>query len=127
MIVLRQNPFTSERSTPLYQQLYAHLQTGILNGDLKPGTRLPSTRALAIQLNISCNPHLTQLKMAPSFGQELALSSYRWTCILIIQINCTKQVDRGVIDSPDARNPHNTNIAEKERLSKVQFDHLNMD
>ena len=127
MIVLRQNPFTSERSTPLYQQLYAHLQTGILNGDFKPGTKLPSTRALAIQPIVSRNTHLTQFKMAPGVGQELALASHRWTCILIIQINCAEHVNRGVIDSPDARNPHNTNIAEKERLSKVQFDHLNLD
>ena len=127
MIVLRQNPFTSERSTPLYQQLYAHLQTGILNGDFKPGTKLPSTRALAIQLNVSRNTHLTQLKMTPGVGQELALASYRWTCILIIQINCAEQVNRRVIDSPDASNPHHTNIAERERLFKMQFDHLNMD
>jgi len=95
MIVFRENPFHAEAASPLYHQLYAHLQTAILNGDLKPGTRLPSTRALAIQLNVSRNTHLTQLKMAPCSGQELALASYRWTCILIIQINCAEQVNRG--------------------------------
>ena len=55
MIDLRQNPFRSEPGIPLYQQLYTHLQTAILSGNLKPGTRLPSTRALAIQLNVSRN------------------------------------------------------------------------
>src|SRR6266540_3315529 len=51
----RANPISLHPDIPLYQQLYAHLQTAVLSGDLKPGTRLPSTRALAIQLNVSRN------------------------------------------------------------------------
>jgi GntR family transcriptional regulator/MocR family aminotransferase len=51
----RANPIRLDPDIPLYQQLYTHLQTAILTGDLKPGTRLPSTRALAIQLNVSRN------------------------------------------------------------------------
>jgi GntR family transcriptional regulator/MocR family aminotransferase len=37
----------------LYQLIYASLQAGILSGELKPGSKLPSTRALADQLNIA--------------------------------------------------------------------------
>jgi len=55
MIVFRENPFNAELSIPLYQQLYTHLQTAILTGEMKPGIRLPSTRALANQLNVSRN------------------------------------------------------------------------
>jgi GntR family transcriptional regulator/MocR family aminotransferase len=55
MIVFPENPIRSELDIPLYQQLYTHLQRAILNGDLKPGTRLPSTRALSVQLNLSRN------------------------------------------------------------------------
>jgi len=55
MTVFRDNPISSELDTPLYQQLYTHLRTAILIGDLKTGTRLPSTRALAPQLNVSRN------------------------------------------------------------------------
>jgi GntR family transcriptional regulator/MocR family aminotransferase len=55
MIVFRENPVSSVVDIPLYQQLYTHLQRAILSGDMKPGTRLPSTRALAIQLNVSRN------------------------------------------------------------------------
>jgi GntR family transcriptional regulator/MocR family aminotransferase len=40
---------------PLYQQLYTHLQTAILSGELKRAMKLPSTRALADELNISRN------------------------------------------------------------------------
>ena len=49
----RANPFDSEFDIPLYQQLYTHLQTAVLTGNLKPGIRLPSTRALAILFNVS--------------------------------------------------------------------------
>jgi GntR family transcriptional regulator / MocR family aminotransferase len=55
MTVFRDNPIILDPDIPLYQQLYTHLRTAILIGDLKPGTRLPSTRALAIQLNASRN------------------------------------------------------------------------
>src|SRR5690242_15231838 len=59
MIVFPQNPISSELDIPLYQQLYTHLQSDILSGDLKPRTRLPSTCALPIQLNISRNTVLS--------------------------------------------------------------------
>src|SRR4051794_33056206 len=38
---------------PLYQQLFNHFKARILNGDLKPGTRLPASRALAQELHVS--------------------------------------------------------------------------
>jgi len=49
----RANPLSVDPDIPLYQQLYSHLQTAVLTGNLKPGMRLPSTRALAILLNVS--------------------------------------------------------------------------
>src|SRR5688572_25319784 len=42
-------------SAPLYWQLYTNLRTAILAGRLKKGTKLPSTRALASELNVSRN------------------------------------------------------------------------
>jgi GntR family transcriptional regulator/MocR family aminotransferase len=41
--------------SPLYRQLYDGLQSAILTGRLKPGTRLPSTRELASDLEVSRN------------------------------------------------------------------------
>src|SRR5262245_28487396 len=38
---------------PLFQQLYRHIRDGILHGQLRPGTRLPSSRTLAADLNVS--------------------------------------------------------------------------
>ena len=41
--------------TPLYRQLYEGLRRAILVGELSPGVRLPSTRALAADLSIGRN------------------------------------------------------------------------
>ena len=40
-------------AAPLHQRLYEHLRTAVLDGRLPPGTRLPSTRALAAQLSVA--------------------------------------------------------------------------
>lgn len=44
---------TSEE--PLYRQLYFAIREAILEGRLRPGTRLPSTRSLATDLDVSRN------------------------------------------------------------------------
>jgi GntR family transcriptional regulator/MocR family aminotransferase len=44
-----------ENGEPLYRQLYLALQRGILEGALRPGHRLPSTRTLASELGVSRN------------------------------------------------------------------------
>lgn len=41
--------------TPLHRQIYERLYEAIISGQLKPGTRLPSVRALAQELGISRN------------------------------------------------------------------------
>jgi GntR family transcriptional regulator / MocR family aminotransferase len=40
---------------PLYRQFYDGIQSGILTGRLKPGSRLPSTRQMAAELGVSRN------------------------------------------------------------------------
>ena len=39
----------------LYQQLYDGLRSAVLDGRLEPGTRLPSTRAAALELGVARN------------------------------------------------------------------------
>lgn len=41
--------------SPLYRQLYENLRQAILNGQIAPGTRLPSTREIASELRLSRN------------------------------------------------------------------------
>ena len=44
---------TRSGDAPLYRQLYQQLRAAILAQDLRPGTKLPSTRQLAAQLKVS--------------------------------------------------------------------------
>lgn len=44
-----------DSATPLYRQLYERLRRAILSGQLAAGTRLPPTRALAVELDVSRN------------------------------------------------------------------------
>lgn len=48
-------PLDPQSSRPLYRQLFERVRDAILQGHLTPGTRLPSTRALALELNLSRN------------------------------------------------------------------------
>lgn len=49
-------PFDSNSDSPFYKQIYEGYRTAILSGRLQPGQRLPSTRALALELKISRLP-----------------------------------------------------------------------
>ena len=49
-------PFDPRSATPYYRQIYDGYRTAILTGLLRPGERLPSTRALAAELGISRLP-----------------------------------------------------------------------
>ena len=40
-------------SVPLYRQLYSEIRTGILHGRIQSGVKLPSTRALSVDLGVS--------------------------------------------------------------------------
>ena len=66
MNIFKDNPFNTDLASPLYQQLYTHIRISILSGELKGGMKLPSTRALAEELNISRNTVLN------AYGQLLA-------------------------------------------------------
>jgi GntR family transcriptional regulator/MocR family aminotransferase len=48
--------FVSDSRTPYYRQIYDGYRNAILTGRLRPGERLPSTRALARELGISRLP-----------------------------------------------------------------------
>jgi GntR family transcriptional regulator/MocR family aminotransferase len=47
-----------DRENPLHRQLYAWIRSAILNGQMRPGQRMPSTRNLASELGLSRIPVL---------------------------------------------------------------------
>src|ERR1044072_7433459 len=51
---------------PVFRQIYLRLRSAILSGTLRPGTKLPSTRELAVQLGVS------RSAVVSAFGQLLA-------------------------------------------------------
>lgn len=57
---------------PLYQQIYACLGEAILNGQLAPGLRLPSTRDLADTLNVSRNTVMNAFEQLLAEGYLMA-------------------------------------------------------
>lgn len=55
MRLIADQPFNPSPDLPLYQQLYAHLRGAILAGRLPSGIKLPSSRALANELQVARN------------------------------------------------------------------------
>src|SRR5215510_13376824 len=68
MSSLGETPFIPAPNAPLYQQLYTHMREAILCGELKGGTKLPSTRALADEFNISRNTVLNAYRQLTAEG-----------------------------------------------------------
>ena len=46
-------PLNSEIKTPMYEQIYEYIKQDILHGNFAKNTKLPSSRILAEQLNVS--------------------------------------------------------------------------
>ena len=57
-----------ERGLPLYRQLYDWFQRAIVEGRLRPGQRVPSTRTLARELKLSRIPVLTAYEQLHAEG-----------------------------------------------------------
>src|SRR5919108_6517824 len=57
-----------DSGTPLYRVLYIHIRAAILSGELMGGMKLPSTRALAEERNISRNTVLNAYRQLLTEG-----------------------------------------------------------
>ena len=68
MSIFKGNAFRPTSNTPLYEELYAHMRAAILSGELKDGMKLPSTRALAEELNVSRNTVLNAYRQLLAEG-----------------------------------------------------------
>ena len=68
MTIFRESLFPPDSNAPLYQALYNHMRAAILSGELTAGMKLPSTRALAEELNISRNTVLNAYRQLLAEG-----------------------------------------------------------
>lgn len=67
-MIFKENPFQPVPNVTLYQSLYTHMREAILSGELKGGMKLPSTRALANELNLSRNTVLNAYRQLLTEG-----------------------------------------------------------
>ena len=68
MTIFKDTLFQPDSKAPLYQALYNHMRAAILSGELAAGMKLPSTRALAEELNISRNTVLNAYRQLLADG-----------------------------------------------------------
>jgi GntR family transcriptional regulator/MocR family aminotransferase len=68
MVTLKSELFHAVSGVPLYQALYTHMRAAILSGELSSGMKLPSTRALADDLNVSRNTVLNAYRQLLAEG-----------------------------------------------------------
>jgi GntR family transcriptional regulator/MocR family aminotransferase len=68
MTVFKHDPFRPVPNMSLYRALYTHIRSAILSGELKGGMKLPSTRALADELNLSRNTVLNAYRQLLAEG-----------------------------------------------------------
>ena len=68
MNMLPGRALNSSGSLPLYRHLYEHLRASILGGQVSAGSRLPSTRALAMEMGISRNTVLAAFEQLHAEG-----------------------------------------------------------
>ncbi|HSB03201.1 MAG TPA: PLP-dependent aminotransferase family protein, partial [Anaerolineales bacterium] len=68
MSIFESSLFQPDSNTALYQTLYQHIRAAILSGELTSGMKLPSTRALAEELNISRNTVLNAYRQLLAEG-----------------------------------------------------------
>jgi len=61
-------PFERGSSVPYYRQIYEGYREAVLSGRIRPGQRLPSSRALAAELGISRLPVLTAFEQLVQEG-----------------------------------------------------------
>ena len=66
--IFKANLFRPDPRTPLYRVLYIHIRAAIHSGELTGGMKLPSTRALAEELNISRNTVLNTYRQLLAEG-----------------------------------------------------------
>ena len=69
----------SDAPAPLYRQLYDRLRRAILSGNLGPGSKLPSTREMALELGIARNTVMTAYEQLLTEGYvegELGSGTY---------------------------------------------------
>lgn len=116
MTILKDARLSPRFDSPLYQQVYANLRAAILSGELKGGTKLPSTRALAEELNVSRNTILNAYRQLMAEGYiESAQGSGTYVARILPEHLLTAEVPEASTNA-DAPEPLTPRFSELTRL-----------
>lgn len=109
-------------SLPLHRQLYEQLGSAIRSGHLKPGTRLPSTRALAHALGVS---RTTTLEAYRDLHAEGYLEAQVGAGTVVVQNLPELFHQTGTRNAP-LENPHRPNNPDDQESNSLQDPPLSM-
>ena len=112
MTIFRNNPFHPDPSLTLYQALYTHIREAILSGELKGGSKLPSTRALSNELKVSRNTVLNAYRQLLAEGY---LEGRAGSGTFVVQV-----LPEALLSAPRHAKPQTT-LTKKEKSPGVVF------
>jgi GntR family transcriptional regulator / MocR family aminotransferase len=121
MRILRDNPFHPAPDVPLYQQLYGYLRAAILAGQLKGGSKLPSTRALADELGASRNTVLNAYEQLRAEGYLESVGGSGTFVARVLPDLLLTTPGHPVLTAPQSRNveAHQPHLSERARLQLI--------
>jgi GntR family transcriptional regulator/MocR family aminotransferase len=95
-----------DAALPLHRQLYEALRAAVLTGQLRPGSRLPATRALAAELGVSRNTVLAAYEQLLAEGYvEGQVGSGTYVARALPEAALHLQARRRAVARPAARAP----------------------
>ncbi|HEX8298583.1 MAG TPA: PLP-dependent aminotransferase family protein, partial [Rubricoccaceae bacterium] len=106
--ILPHVPLARGDEAPLYRQIYERLREAVLSGHLRPGQRVPSTRALADELGVSRLPVLTayeQLRHEGYFEGRAGSGTYVSAALPDDTLRTAGASDRSQSERPAGRSP----------------------
>lgn len=122
-------PFDRTSAIPFYKQIYEGFRSAILSGLLRPGQRLPSTRALATELNISRLPAVNAFEQLLHEGYiegKIGVGTYVKDSIpdelarpLLVRVPAGPQRESAVQSGPADATALNLNLPDSERLLRA--------
>src|ERR1700743_1644249 len=104
------------KQIPMYRQIYEWFRNAIVSGQLRPGQRVPSTRSLAAELNISRVPVLNAYEQLHAEGYLQTLVGSGTTVSESVPDHATKP-------TPAARKSH-VGPKSAQRISRVGTEAL---
>lgn len=108
-------------ATPIHIQLYEQIHLAIHDGQLHPGTRLPTVRALAVELGINAN---TVAKVYRELNKRGYLKLERGVGTFVADKSPEVTIDKTDVKKIRGKTRHLINLCHRVGLSYGEFTQL---